>query len=293
MKFQKHQVLFFLIILGFVQFADAQNIRSSGNQVQKLNLRAKVPSKSETGEYTIKAETREWKTKETAIIICDMWDAHWCTGASERTAEMAPKMDSVVSIARNKGMLIVHSPGGCMEFYKGHPARNNAIKLKNSGWKETINSEKLQTEKNAKWPIDDSDGGCDCSPECKQHHPWKRQIERIQIHEQDLITDSGEELLSYFHSAGINKVILIGVHTNMCIINRPYGLRSIINAGIEAVLMRDLTDSMHDSKQWPYVSHFDGTRLMIDYIEKYICPTIVSSDLTQNTQFNFAGDLNN
>lgn len=291
MEFQKHPILFLLIIFGFIHFTAAQDVKSSGNQSQILHLHTKTLAPKETDEYIVKKETKDWNSSETAIIICDMWDKHWCKGASERTAEMAPLMNRVVSDARNNGMLIVHSPGGCMKFYEGHPARNNALKFKNSGWSVNVNSEKLQSEKNAKWPIDDSDGGCDCDPECKQHHPWKRQIDIIQIKENDLITDSGEELLSYFYSKGIKNVILMGVHTNMCIINRPYGLRSMINSGINAVLMRDLTDSMYDSKEWPNVSHFNGTRIMIDYIEKYICPTIVSSDFTQNTQFHFADDL--
>ena len=30
-----------------------------------------------------------WEAAQTAAIICDMWDQHWCAGASRRVAEMA------------------------------------------------------------------------------------------------------------------------------------------------------------------------------------------------------------
>ena len=65
--------------------------------------------------------------RETAIVICDMWDQHWCKGASERVAELAPVMNRVVSAARDKGVLIVHSPSGTIDHYKDHPARQTAM----------------------------------------------------------------------------------------------------------------------------------------------------------------------
>jgi type 1 glutamine amidotransferase len=47
---------------------------------------------------------------------------------------------------------------------------------------------------------------------------------------------------------------------------------------------------MYDSKQWPNVPHFTGTSLMTEYIETYVCPTIVSTDFTRVKQFRFKDD---
>ncbi|HTD86541.1 MAG TPA: protein-signal peptide and transmembrane prediction, partial [Candidatus Binatia bacterium] len=63
----------------------------------------------------------------TAIIICDMWDQHWCKGASERVAEIAPRMNEVVSAARKRGMFIIHAPSETMDFYKDTPQRKRAL----------------------------------------------------------------------------------------------------------------------------------------------------------------------
>lgn len=282
MQFQKHIFFFLLVTFGITFSIKAQYI--------KLNLQERIQAKEIPDRYIINKKVENWNPNETAVVICDMWDKHWCKGASERTAEMAPMMNKTVLIARNMGISIVHAPGGCMEFYSNHPGRENALKYFDSGNVEIVNTKKMHTEKNTKWPIDDSDGGCDCNPECKQHHPWTKEIDIIQIKENDVITDSGTELLSYLKATGIKNVIVMGVHTNMCIIHRPYGLRSLINSGFNTVLVRDLTDSMYDSKQWPFASHFNGTRLMIEYIEKYICPTIASSDFTEEAEFNFKND---
>ncbi|HDR52501.1 MAG TPA: isochorismatase family protein, partial [Mariniphaga anaerophila] len=139
-------------------------------------------------------------------------------------------------------------------------------------------------------PIDQSDGGCDCQTECKEDKTWSKQIDAIQITENDAISDSGIEISGLFQNRGIKNVILMGVHTNMCVIGRSFGLRNMKRLGYNVVLMRDLTDTMYDSKQWPNVSHYAGNSLVHSYIEKYICPTMLSSDFTGEKQFRFKDD---
>ena len=46
-------------------------------------------------------------------------------------------------------------------------------------------------------------------------------------------------------------------------------------------MVRDLTDAMYDPACAPYVSHDEGTRLVIEHIERHWCPTIDSSDILQ------------
>jgi hypothetical protein len=153
-----------------------------------------------------------------------------------------------------------------------------------------ISDKILDSEKGAVWPIDQSDGGCDCTPECKQGNPWTHQTDLIIISENDAISDSGAEIAGLFNQRGIKNVILMGVHTNMCVIGRSFGLRNMVRLGFNVVLMRDLTDVMYDSRQKPNVSHFTGTSLVVKYIETYVCPTIVSTDFTGKKQFRFRDD---
>jgi len=60
--------------------------------------------------------------------------------------------------------------------------------------------------------------------------------------------------------------------------------------GMNVVLMRDMTDLMYNSKMPPFVNHFTGLDLIVDYIETYVCPSIVSTDFTGKKQFRFKGD---
>jgi nicotinamidase-related amidase len=140
------------------------------------------------------------------------------------------------------------------------------------------------------YPLDQSDGGCDDHPSCPQGQTWTHQIESIVIHDNDVISDDGREIWNALQQRQIKNVVLVGVHLNMCVLGRPFGLRNMKQAGKNVLLCRDLTDTMYNSRKRPYVSHFEGTRRMIEYVEKFVCPTMASTDLTENQTFHFSGD---
>jgi nicotinamidase-related amidase/type 1 glutamine amidotransferase len=281
-------IILSLAALALVQ-TEAFSDKPTGNLIT-VSLQKRIPSDFEKEGWMISNEIQQWKAEETAIIICDMWNEHWCKGATERVAEMAPFMNNVVSIAREKGVLIVHAPSDVIKYYKDYPGRKTGKKYKSAKAARLISDSNLPTEKNAVWPIDQSDGGCDDTPECKQGGPWTHQIDAIRIDDKDAISDSGAEIGGLFYHLGIRNVILMGVHTNMCVIGRSFGLRNMVRLGMNVVLMRDLTDTMYDSKQPPMVNHFTGNSLIFEYIEKYVCPSMVSTDFTGEKQFRFRSD---
>jgi hypothetical protein len=144
----------------------------------------------------------------------------------------------------------------------------------------------IDLQREAGLPIDDSDGGCDCQPQCQQRSPYTRQIATLEIGPDDAITDSVE---AYYlmRMRGIKNVIVTGVHTNMCILMRPFGIRQLVAQDMNVVLMRDLTDTMYNSRRRPNVSHFRGTGLVVDHIERFWCGTVASSQITGKEPFQF------
>src|SRR5690554_787431 len=89
------------------------------------NMQFKGRSMVRSGEdWKVENNTLNWKTEETAIIICDMWDEHWCKGMTSRVTEMAPKINELIHQARENGITIIHSPSDNMGFYEGTPQRN-------------------------------------------------------------------------------------------------------------------------------------------------------------------------
>jgi hypothetical protein len=138
-------------------------------------------------------------------------------------------------------------------------------------------------------PIDDSDGGCDCDTPCQQGSPWKREIASLEIAPDDAITDNAEAY-NLMRARGIKNVIVMGVHANMCVLGRPFAIRQLVAQDLNVVLMRDMTDTMYNSRKPPFVSHFRGTDLVVEHIERYWCGTVTSKDVTGKGIFRFADD---
>lgn len=108
--------------------------------------------------------------------------------------------------------------------------------------------------------------------------------------ERDYISDRGDEVWNILEHRGIRNVILTGVHTNMCVLGRPFGLRQMSRNGKNVVLMRDMTDTMYNPKRWPYVDHFTANDLIVSHTERYVCPTITSDQLIGGKPFQFRND---
>ena len=266
-----------------------------GGESFKVKLRDRI--KAEEGTIEIRERVENWAGPETAVIVCDMWDSHHCYNAVKRAGEIAPRIDKFIAEVRKGGGTVIHSPSSCLDFYKDNPARVRAIKAplaKNlpsgiDSWMNWISEE----EQRAGYPIDHSDGGEDDDPEEHKkweqrlkamgrnpRSPWKRQIDSIRIDpEKDYITDSGIENWNILESKNIKNVMILGVHTNMCVLGRPFGLRQLAKNGKNVVLVKDLTDTMYNPKMPPFVSHFAGTDLIVRHIERYVCPTISSADV--------------
>jgi nicotinamidase-related amidase len=78
---------------------------------------------------------------------------------------------------------------------------------------------------------------------------------------------------------GIKNVFLAGVHTNKCVLARPFGIRQMVMLGMNVLLVRDLTDSLYNPSMRPWIAHEQGTQLVVEHIEKYWCPSISAQDL--------------
>ena len=270
-----------------------------------LQLRDRVEA---DGEFTMRFREQSWQPAETAVIVCDMWDAHHCYNAVGRVGELVPRMDAFLKAWREKGALVIHAPSSCTEFYKDHPARKRANEAPAAAavpagigqWLNWIDDR----EEAAGYPIDHSDGGEDDDPAehakwaetlkargLNPRQPWTRQVEGITIDgERDAITDDGIQTWNLLQARGVKNVLLVGVHTNMCVLGRPFGLRQMAKNGVNVALVRDLTDTMYNPAMPPKVNHFAGTDLIVEHVEKYVCPTVSSDQLLGGAPFTFAGD---
>ena len=247
------------------------------------------------------------------MIVCDVWDLHHCLNAVRRLEQFAPRLNEVLAEARRRGCTIIHAPSDCiptdMPAYADH--RPAAARWKRRWPRRSPGPDirswcsRIPAEERAAYPIDQVPTAARTTTRPSTARwaaklkalgrnpgtPWKSQSKLITIDPQrDYISASGDEVWNVLTHRGIKNVILTGVHTNMCVLGRPFGLRQMARGGKRVALMRDMTDTMYNPARWPYVSHHTGTDLVIAHIERFVCPTITSDQLLVGEPFQFAGD---
>lgn len=293
-------VLLFGVVWMMTVSKDAWGQQSDLYQLSKRKIA------ENSGRSIRREESVRWEPKKTAVIVCDVWDYHHSINAVRRLEEMLPSMEKLLQQARNSGSVVIHAPSDCMPYYADHPARLRATKVSVDRYPSKVASWNCKTthEQAGQYPLDQSDGGEDDDPQ--EHRqwadklkelgrnpglPWKAQNPALSIDgSKDYISDKGDEVWAILKSNQIEHVIMIGVHTNMCVLGRPFGLRQLVSNQVDVVLVRDLTDCMYNPKRWPYVDHFTGNDLMISYVEQFVCPTITSDQLIGGKPVVFSKD---
>ena len=99
-----------LVLLSTISVARAADLQ--------LNLRSRVEAFKGSGVWEEVRFPEALPTTQTAILICDMWDKHWCSGASRRVDALARRMAPVIEEARKRGIQIIHAPSETMAFYR-------------------------------------------------------------------------------------------------------------------------------------------------------------------------------
>ena len=254
--------LFLLLTIG---------LRPIGAADLTFNLRVRVEAFKGSGEWREASLPQVLPVEKTAVIICDMWDKHWCRGATERVGGLVVKMAPFVESARKRGIQIIHAPSETLDFYKDAPQRKSILAI------PKIDPPSPLSLFDPPLPIDDKRGGCDTQDHF--YKAWTRQHPGLRIDASDVISDNGTEIYSFLRHRDIRTLLVMGVHTNMCILNRTFAVKRMTALGIRCILVRDLTDAMYNPEDPPHVTHDAGTQLVIEYIEKYWCPTATSTDL--------------
>ncbi len=245
-----------------------------------LHQRTRTEATKGSGVWKEGGKEVVWNASETVIIVCDMWDGHYCVSASERVADMVPRMNAVLTAARNHGATVIHAPSGVTYHYADMPQRKRMQQAKKV--KPELPLEAwcyVDPKREPELPVDVSKQACDDPVIGAVVQKFSRQHPGLTISGWDGVSDNGEEIYSYLKQEGLKNIVLMGVHTNMCVLGRPFGIRQMVKQGFNVVLARDLTDAMYDPREKPYVSHTRGTELVVEHIEKYWCPSIVGDDL--------------
>lgn len=233
----------------------------------------------------------DWENARTAFLIIDMWDLtglHHCRSATRRIEELAPAIERLAGFLRDDGALVIHAPSECMDYYSAteprrrasHATHHDALVEFGWNWPDT---DREPVVPGLIWAWEDripEMDRCSCDagpPSCITREPVSptRQTSAIGVDPRDAITDQGQEIFNLLRERGIEDVVVTGVHGNICVLSRDFGIRQLVRLGLRPVLCRDLTDSFHRHP----AGHEAGNDLVVQHIERFWCPTIESHQL--------------
>ena len=225
-------------------------LRAGAAEIQ-VDLRSRVETIQGSGDWHEVRQHGSLPVEKTAVLICDMWDRHWCRGATERVSGLVTRMAPFVEAARKRGIQIIHAPSETMPFYQDAPQRKRMLEI------FKVDPPIPLTRLDPPLPIDDKSGGCDTQDQF--YKAWTREHPGLRIDRSDVISDSGPEIYSFLRQRDIGTLLVMGVHTNMCVLNRPFAIKRMTALGIRCILVRDLTDAMYNPQDPPHVAHDAGT----------------------------------
>lgn len=261
----KYIVLFMFVSVLFWSEAAASEL--------SLTLRSRQLVTDNKGciSWQLKENKTSLHAQETAVIIIDVWNKHWSKGAMLRTDKIVPSINDFLSVARKHEVLIIHAPAGTVRNYEENPARQRAKQYADKPTQTSTFDSSLLA--NCPIPIPEGSDTFD-----EGNYPlWTKQHPGILIDSaKDFISQDPEEIFAILKKYHIKNVLVCGLHANICVLVRPYGLIALQKAKYKPIIIRDLTEALSSPQNPPYVSIEEATRLSVEYIEKFWGPSVDS-----------------
>ena len=77
-----------VFLAASISFGDSAATQPASPETLHFTTRTRHELTSKSGRYEVVEQNAQWDPKHTALIICDLWDKHWCQGATQRCGEM-------------------------------------------------------------------------------------------------------------------------------------------------------------------------------------------------------------
>ncbi len=238
-----------------------ENKRLDKGAFLELTLERREPK---TGAIILTREKVD--PRKVGIVVVDMWNFHWCKTSTQRIAAMVPRMNHVLEVAHGMGMTIFWCPSDVTDNYAG------TIQYQATA---AAPRHALPPLKVVSCPPAPDGGGCTCGPErCSGNFGWDAMHPDLHLYEEDFMPNDMETLYSLCAEHGITHLIYMGVHTQMCMLRKSIGMRNMMQAGLDCILARDLTDAhgCYDPEKGVTPDQF--TAQVVAHFEKYLTPTI-------------------
>ena len=228
-------------------------------------------------ELTLTLRTQDAKThepiitsakidpKKVGIVIVDPWNYHWCMTLAARVASVAPLYNQAFESARQMGMQIFWAPSEPTSMYAGTPARERVATIP---LVEVPKVREFSCKFTGNW-------SCECGPgiACNFHFGLDGIAPGYEIKDEDWIV-TGSEAYSICKAKGLTHLLMVGFATNACLYARPSGIVPMMSAGMNCILVRDMTDAVSEYRPADNYTPDEGTAQAVADLERAGLPSI-------------------
>lgn len=125
---------------------------------------------------------------QTALLLCDAWDKHWCSSFARRAELIIPRIAMAVEKLWATGVQVIHAASAVLYFCAGTRARERALPA------PRVEPDALLGLPNPLEPLAGRNACCG-SGEPAWHEAWARQHSAIRIGDSDFIAVDGAQVL--------------------------------------------------------------------------------------------------
>lgn len=232
----------------------------------------------ESHEANLRYGALRWSLplQETALVLVDCWDYFPLESFVARVGEICEtKIRPVLQVCRQLGMTVVHAPSSQWaanypDFHYAAPqeeSKTPATPSKSDAWPPpqedafAISRTGAEPEFNAWWET--------AYPDNLRISP------HVEPAGDDIVVTTGDELHAICCQRRIKHLIYAGFATNICVLERDYGVRSMRRLGYNIVFIRDATTAIESSDT---VDELWATRAAVFYIELKVGVSVTAAE---------------
>lgn len=257
-----------LTLLFAVAFPIAAHVRILRAADPPRTLTLSLQSRGADDKPAVRKETVD--PRRVGIVVVDVWNYHWCKTATMRVDALVPRINGALDAARSLGMTVMLCPSDVVEAYVGWPQRETILAMPKHA---------LPPLSKIECPSPPDGGGCACGRErCVGNYGWDAMHPALRIAGGDLMPDTLEEVWTLCKDRNLTHLIYVGVHTQVCLLGKPMGLRNLKAAGMQCILARDVTDAHPGYDPEKNFTPDGHTADVVLHFERHLAPTIHLSE---------------
>jgi len=231
-----------------------------------------------------------------ALIVVDLWDTHWCKTAASRIERLLiPPLNLALREARKRGMLVIHAPTDIVAFLeqRGNAgerrmrdnARRYTTRAKLDALRATTSIVDMAYEAARRTRVLPRPAGCMCSADpherCEEQYGWSALHPLLDVDPENdvLVADDLVELVAVLEGRGIERVVYVGAHLNLCIssakrismysLNQTWSHVRKTDQSVDGILFaRDLVDAFTTYRPAHGRTPDAGLRNVIAFLER-------------------------